>query len=108
MIYDIEVRPGPGMEFFQYYTESVNANSSDDALKRVQRSNPGCELCCTGYYNDDGESGGSGMDLGSSTTWALILVGGVAFFYLLPIIIGVGAIALVCWGGYKLIKWILK
>ena len=64
--------------------------------------------------DDDNESSlnsissfGSG-DLGGN----VVLVGGlialVAFVTFLPYIIGFGAIALVCWGVYKLIKWILK
>ena len=105
MLYDIEVRPGSGQEFFQYYTETVEANTSGDALARVQRMNPGCQLFLQGSYNDDDESGG-GMDLGSSLTWCLILGGGLLFLYALPFIIAFGAIGLVCWGGYKLLKWI--
>lgn len=40
MLYDIEVRPGRNTEFFQYYTETVEAQTSHDAVARVQRSNP--------------------------------------------------------------------
>mgnify|MGYP003117408647 CR=1 FL=1 len=108
MIYDIEVRPGSGQEFFQYYTESVEAPTSSDALARVQRMNPGCQLFLQGSHNNSGKSGGSGIDLGTSTIGVLVLVGIVAFFTFLPYIIVVGAIGLMSWGLYKLVKWIFK
>ena len=50
MFYEIEVRPAPGMDFFQYYTVTVEAQTRHDALQRVQRSNPGCMLSCCGSY----------------------------------------------------------
>ena len=108
MLYDIEVRPGSGQDHFQYYTETVEANTSGDALARVQRMNPGCQLFLQGSYNDDGGFDMSGVDFGSSLTWCVILGGGLLFLYALPFIVAIGAIGLVCWGGYKLIKWILK
>lgn len=44
MHYEIEVRPGPGTGHFQYYTETVEALTSHDALAMVQRRNPGCQV----------------------------------------------------------------
>ena len=65
MLYDIEVRPGPNTEFFQYYTETVEAATSHDAVKRVERRNPGCTVRCCRSYNAPGSGGGS-FDLGDS------------------------------------------
>ena len=68
MIFEIEVRPGPGSEFFQYYTEKVEAATSDDAIKRVQRRNPGCNVECTNFYRVPNSSSSSSL-LSSNTEW---------------------------------------
>lgn len=44
MFYEIEVRPGPETAYFQIYAETIEAPTSQDALARVQRRNPGCQL----------------------------------------------------------------
>ena len=58
--------------------------------------------------DDDNESSYSSGDLGDK----VLLLGGLfalaAIVSFLPYIIGFGAIALICWGVYKLIKWIFK
>ena len=65
------------------------------------------------FYEDQNNNSNSG----SESSWGdigggfALLLGGmalVAFFMFLPYIIAFGAIALVCWGVYKLIKWIFK
>ena len=92
MLYDIEVRPGPGSDFFQYYTETVEAATSHDAEARVQRANPGCTVRCCRSYN--APSSGGGLDVGS--TGALVILGGglLAFFTLTPwIMMGIGGAA---------------
>jgi hypothetical protein len=44
IFYEIEVRPGPETAYFQIYAETIEAPTSQDALARVQRRNPGCLL----------------------------------------------------------------
>ena len=77
MLYDIEVRPGPDTGYFQYYTETVEAATSHDAVARVQRANPGCVVRCTKSYNKPrGEaSGGSDGDVGGYLILGAILFG---------------------------------
>ena len=66
MLYDIEVRHKTGSgDFFQPYTETVEAATSHDAVKRVERRNPGCTVRCCRSYNAPGSGGGS-LDLGDS------------------------------------------
>lgn len=76
MLYDIEVRPGPDTGFFQYYTETVEANTSHDAIKKVQRANRGCQVrCCASYNapNDTGSSTGIG-DMGQYLGLGVVLL----------------------------------
>ena len=78
MIYEIEVRPGPGSDFFQYYIEKVEAATADDAIKRVQRRNPGCYVSCTNSYNAPNSS----KAISSDTEWHIghtigaVMIGG--------------------------------
>lgn len=51
MHYEIEVRPGPDNEYFQIYTETIEAPTSQDALERAQRRNPGCHLTLCRSWN---------------------------------------------------------
>ena len=77
MLYDIEVRPGPDTGYFQYYTETVEAATSHDAVARVQRANPGCVVRCTKSYSKPrGESSsGSDSDVGGYLALGAILFG---------------------------------
>ncbi|ATW62745.1 hypothetical protein SCBWM1_gp61 [Synechococcus phage S-CBWM1] len=96
MLFEIQVRPGRNSQAFQPYTETVDAATSSDAVARVQRANPGCQVICTkSYYKSPkGESaGGSGSSAGgligliglgafafvlvSYTPWVLMLLGGM-------------------------------
>ena len=97
MLFDIEVRPGPDSDFFQYYTETVEANTHSDAVARVERRNPGCICRCTNSYNAPRKSGGGsdgGLDAGS-TTGAIILGGGLLGFLMFTpwVMMGVGGAA---------------
>lgn len=94
MLYDIEVRPGPDTGFFQYYTETVEANTSHDAIARVQRANPGCQVRCCKSYNapNDSSGGGSFSDGDGEGTMAAIAI--------------LGTIALVMWA-WSVLKWVL-
>jgi len=65
MLYDIEVRPTSKTGHFNYYTETIEAATSHDAVKRVKRANPGCDVRCCKSYNASGSGGGS-IDLGDS------------------------------------------
>ena len=87
--YDIEVRPGPNSEFFQYYTETVTANTANDAEQRVQRMNPGCQVRCTRSYTDNeynqrGNSSYSGNGYSSVSLgfFPTVILGGGAIFLL--------------------------
>jgi len=77
MLYDIEVRPGPDSGFFQYYTETVEAATSQDAVARVQRANPGCSVrCCRSYNKSSGNSSLSDSgDVGGYLILGAILFG---------------------------------
>jgi len=94
MLYDIEVRPGPNTGFFQYYTETVEANTSHDAIKKVQRANRGCQVRCCASYNapNDSSGGGSSSDGGGDGTLATFGI--------------LGTIALVMWA-WPVLKWVL-
>ena len=100
MLYDIEVRPGANTDFFQYYTETVEAATSYDAVSRVQRANPGCDVRCTKSYNAP-RSGGGSTDFGDMAIGLLALG---AFLFVLWLIvefwwiaIPVSVIGGVCW-----------
>ena len=54
--YDIEVRPTSNTDFFQYYTETVKAPTTSDAVKRVKRMNPGASCVCINIEYGDGDS----------------------------------------------------
>jgi len=76
MLYDIEVRPGSGSGFFQYYTETVEAATSHDAVARVQRANPGCQVRCCRSYNKSNDSSSSDIgDVGGYLALGAILFG---------------------------------
>jgi hypothetical protein len=103
MLYEIQVRPGPNSQFFQYYTETVEALTSHDAVAKVERSNPGCIVHCTNSYNSPNE-GSSGLDFsdigGSALLIALLLLLWVVIEYwhiILPISIIVGILCIIGW-----------
>lgn len=103
MLYDIQVRPGPNSEFFQYYTETVEAATSHDAISRVQRRNPGCIVQCTGSYNSS-KQGGSNLDFsdigGSALLIGLLLLLWVIIEYwsiILPVGIILSILCLIGW-----------
>lgn len=75
MLFDIEVRPGRDTGFFQPYTETVEAATSHDAVARVQRANPGCQVWCSRSYNKPREnhSSGSDTDAGGLLTLAAVV-----------------------------------
>lgn len=94
MIYDIEVRPGPDSDFFQYYTETVEALTSHDAIAKVQRRNPGCNVRCTNSYSSSDQSSSSSFDGGDG--FGMLVLGLIVFaiwlvveywFFVLPIVI---------------------
>jgi hypothetical protein len=68
MFYEIEVRPGQGMPHFNYYTEVVEAPTSQDAIARVQRKNPGCMIsCCRSWSGSNSpKQGSSGFASGNN------------------------------------------
>ena len=103
MLYDIQVRPGPNSKFFQYYTETVEASTSHDAVARVERSNPGCIVHCTNSYNSpkEGSSGLDFSDIGGSAlliAFLLLLWGIIQYWHIiLQISIIVGILCVIGW-----------
>ena len=93
-LYEVEVRPSHGGEQFQYYNETVEAHTNSDALKRVQRRNPGCvcRVVGTEYRSDDNPfcddndsdySSDSSTGLGSmfgSVIMVGLAIGGIVMF----------------------------
>ena len=103
MLYDIEVRPGRDTGFFQYYTETVEAQTSHDAVARVQRSNPGCDVRCTRSYTEDG--GGSSITDFSGSFGLALLCGGLWLFFMWApwVLMGLGGAA-GTWLGEKITR----
>ena len=93
-LYEVEVRPGPNSEYFQYYTETVEAPTSNDALKRVERRNPDCTCYVTDVEfqsddnpycsdNDDDYSSDSSTGLGGMFGSVIVVglaIGGIFMF----------------------------
>jgi|TARA_B100001094_G_scaffold327296_1_gene385187 hypothetical protein len=102
MLFDIEVRPGNNTEFFQYYSETVEALTSHDAVARVQRANPGCQVRCTNSYNAD-NSGSSISSMGEIGSYLIL----GAIIFALWLIVEYWWIALPA-GLIALGAWILK
>tara|TARA_B100001059_G_scaffold116794_1_gene117078 strand:+ start:566 stop:907 length:342 start_codon:yes stop_codon:yes gene_type:complete len=83
MIYEIEVRPGSDSEYFQYYTETVEARTSNDALKRVERRNPGCNCTVMDWYSEDDSNGGSSSSGMPGGFFGVVLIAGAIGFFTL-------------------------
>lgn len=66
MLFDLEVRPQAGTPYFQPYTTTVEAGTSSDALNRVKRQYPGCDVWVTSSYNAPVKRGGGGMSSGGA------------------------------------------
>ena len=79
MLYDIEVRPGPNTGFFNYYTETVEANTSHDAVARVQRANPGCQVRCCRSYNKPSGNGGFSSSFDGDVGGGYLILGAILF-----------------------------
>ena len=105
MLYDIEVRPGPDSDYFQYYTETVEAATSQDAVSRVQRANPGCNVRCTNSYNAPRSGGGLFSGGGSSDTSGYLALGVILLCLWLIVEFWWIAIPVAVLGG---IGWFLK
>jgi preprotein translocase subunit Sss1 len=102
MMYEVEVRPGPNTEFFQYYTEVVEAPTSHDAVSRVQRANPGCIVRTTRSWSeyDDEDNSSSGGEIDGAGVLVLVAIGFLIYFWQYFLIIG-GA-AFVIWILFKI------
>lgn len=82
MFFLIEVRPGPNVEFFQYYTEEIEANTSQDAINRVQRANRGCQVrCCASYTNSGDPRSGSGDTMSPLAVIGILGLAGIVWLY---------------------------
>ena len=78
MLYDIEVRHKPGNgDYFQPYKEiGVSALTSHDAVAKIQRQNPGCQVWCCNSYNEPCSNSSSSSNSGDTEGYfylALIL-----------------------------------
>lgn len=103
MLYDIQVRPGPNGPFFNYYTETVEALTSHDAVERVQRANPGCQVICSRSYNkpNNKSSGDSDVSIESAGTLLGLAIAAWAFVSFTPWILMVLGGAAASWIGEK-------
>ena len=84
MLFDIEVRHNPGNgDYFQPYTEvGVKALTAQDAVAKIQRQNPGCQVWCSDSYNESSNNSSSSGD-GSDVLGYLLLaaiIGGIYVF----------------------------
>ena len=96
MMYEVEVRPGPGSEFFQYYTETVEAPTSHDAESRVQRANPGCIVRTTKSWSEYDDDDHSSSDDGGIGGGVLLFIASLVFVALAwKYLLLFGALALV-------------
>ena len=96
MMYEVEVRPGPGSEFFQYYTETVEAPTSQDAESRVKRANPGCIVRTTKSWSEYGDDDHSSSDDGGIGGGVLLFIASLVFVALAwKYLLLFGALALV-------------
>tara|TARA_B100000085_G_scaffold151562_1_gene137703 strand:+ start:244 stop:564 length:321 start_codon:yes stop_codon:yes gene_type:complete len=93
-----------------YETDYPNGWSHDDVMRaasatyggKVTNVNPAPVRAS----DDDSSSSGGGFELGGG---ASVWIGGfILFIALLPYLLPIGAIALVCWGLYKLVKWFIS
>lgn len=84
--YDIEVRPTSNTDFFQYYTETVKAPTTSDAVKRVKRMNPGASCVCINIEYGDGDSSSYSSSGGGCGVFELGIGGVIA----LSALIGLG------------------
>ena len=77
MLFDIEVRHNGVGDYFQPYKEvGVDALTSHDAVAKIQRQNPGCQVWCCKSYNAPRSKSSSSSDIGDTAGYfylALIL-----------------------------------
>ena len=67
MIFELEVRSKAGTDYFQSFKTTVEAGTSSDALNRVKRQYPGCDVwVCRSYNAPVNRGGGSSAPSGSS------------------------------------------
>ena len=66
MIFELEVRAQAGTDYFQPFKTTVEAGTSSDALNRVKRQYPGCDVWVCRSYNAPVNSGAGSAPSGSS------------------------------------------
>ena len=97
--YIIQVRPGSS-DSFQFYEEEVTASTRDDAVKKIERANPGCNVTCMGsVYSSNDESSLNGV--GGTATLISIFFGIWLIFVFSPWVLMVGGGAAGVWLGEK-------
>lgn len=83
MLFDLEIRAQAGTDYFQPFKTTVEAGTSSDALNRVKRQYPGCDVWVTNSYNAPVNRGPSGSSSGGGGCapliglGILILIGGI-------------------------------
>ena len=102
MIYEIEVRHQQGAgDYFQPYIETVEALTSHDAVARVQRANPGCNVRCCASYNKSGESSSSSDsdigDIGGYLVLGAILFGIWVLVEYWWIVVPIAGVSFIIW-----------
>ena len=82
---------------------SVQSNTFHGAKEQIKRIYGATDVHNLREVNDNE---GGGFELGGGAT---MWIGGfILFIALLPYLLPIGAIALVCWGLYKLVKWFIS
>ena len=75
MLFDIEVRHNGNGDYFQPYKEvGVEALTSQDAVAKIQRQNPGCQVWCCNSYNAPRSKSSSSSDIGDTAGWFYLAI----------------------------------
>ena len=106
MLFDIEVRHDGEGDYFQMYSETVEAATAQDAISRVQRKNPGCYVHCTNSYNAPyrqsttygGEGGGFLVGI---AILGLIIIGVLVEYWYIAVPLVAGLLFLYLWDKFK-------
>lgn len=86
-----------------FQTVEVQSNTHHGAKQQMKRIYGATQIR---NVREVGDNDGGGFELGGS--FGLWIIGGIAFIFALPYLIPIAVFGLIGWGGYKLIKWILK
>ena len=86
-----------------FQTVEVQSNTHHGAKQQMKQIYGATQIR---NVREVGDNDGGGFELGGG---ASVWIGGfILFIALLPYLLPIGAIALVCWGLYKLVKWFIS